>query len=121
LTLLFCGRSSNIPRYLPRTTRAASLLAARTLGIQLHILHASTDRELETVFARLNVSGLVVIGDPRSFHSPPCGGAPRVPVYARRGGGDRSRMLALLFGEGRPLAHTIRTTVQKNQLPGGRL
>ena len=26
MTLLFCGRSSNIPRYLPRTTRAASLL-----------------------------------------------------------------------------------------------
>src|SRR5260221_39163 len=26
MTLLFCGRLSNIPRYLPRTTRAASLL-----------------------------------------------------------------------------------------------
>src|SRR5437016_3177786 len=26
MTLLFCGRWSNIPRYLPRTTRAASLL-----------------------------------------------------------------------------------------------
>ena len=39
-------------------------VAARTLGIQLHILHASTDRELEAVFAGLNVSGLVVIGDP---------------------------------------------------------
>src|SRR5262245_33716625 len=26
MTLLFCGRPSNIPRYLPRTTRAASLL-----------------------------------------------------------------------------------------------
>jgi putative ABC transport system substrate-binding protein len=38
--------------------------AARTLGIQLHVLHASTDRELETVFAGLNVPGLVIIGDP---------------------------------------------------------
>jgi putative ABC transport system substrate-binding protein len=38
--------------------------AALTLGIQLHVLHASTDRELETVFVGLNVPGLVIIGDP---------------------------------------------------------
>src|SRR5215813_9277867 len=57
----------------------------------------------------------------RSFHSPPCGGAPRVPVYARQGGADRSRILVLLLGDGRPLAYMIRTTVQKNRLPGRRL
>jgi putative ABC transport system substrate-binding protein len=38
--------------------------AARTLGVQLHVLHASTDRELEAVFAGLSASGLVVSGDP---------------------------------------------------------
>ena len=34
------------------------------VGVQLHVVHASTDRELETVFDGLNASGLVVIGDP---------------------------------------------------------
>jgi ABC-type uncharacterized transport system substrate-binding protein len=41
--------------------------AARTLGLQLHVLHASTDREFEPIFASLRplrVSGLVIIGDP---------------------------------------------------------
>ena len=41
--------------------------AARTLGLQLHVLHAGTDRELESIFASLRplrVSGLVIIGDP---------------------------------------------------------
>jgi putative ABC transport system substrate-binding protein len=38
--------------------------AAHTIGVQLHVLHASTDRELETVFAGLNASGLVIAGDP---------------------------------------------------------
>jgi putative ABC transport system substrate-binding protein len=38
--------------------------AGRTLGVQLRVLHASTDRELETVFAELNATGLVIIGDP---------------------------------------------------------
>jgi putative tryptophan/tyrosine transport system substrate-binding protein len=38
--------------------------ASRTLGVQIGVLHASTDRELETVFAGLNAAGLVVIGDP---------------------------------------------------------
>ena len=38
--------------------------AARALGVQLQVLHASTDRELETVFAGLSASGLVVSGDP---------------------------------------------------------
>jgi len=39
-------------------------VAVRALGVQLQVLHASTDRELETVFAGLSPSGLVVIGDP---------------------------------------------------------
>ena len=40
--------------------------AARTLGVQLHILHASTDSDFETVFAtlaQLRVGGLVIAGD----------------------------------------------------------
>jgi putative ABC transport system substrate-binding protein len=43
------------------------LAAARTLGLQLHVLHASTDRDLGTVFAsvaELRAGGLVVGGDP---------------------------------------------------------
>jgi putative ABC transport system substrate-binding protein len=38
--------------------------AGRTLGVQVGVLHASTDRELETAFAGLNAAGLVVMGDP---------------------------------------------------------
>jgi putative tryptophan/tyrosine transport system substrate-binding protein len=41
--------------------------AARTLGLQLHVLHASTDRDFDTVFAdlaRLRAGGLVIGGDP---------------------------------------------------------
>jgi putative ABC transport system substrate-binding protein len=41
--------------------------AARTLGLQLHVLHVSTDREIDTVFARLvqlRAGGLVIGGDP---------------------------------------------------------
>jgi ABC-type uncharacterized transport system substrate-binding protein len=41
--------------------------AASTLGLQLHILHASTEREINTVFerlARLQASGLVIGNDP---------------------------------------------------------
>jgi putative ABC transport system substrate-binding protein len=38
--------------------------AGRTLRVQLRVFHASTDRELETVFAELNATGLVIIGDP---------------------------------------------------------
>jgi putative tryptophan/tyrosine transport system substrate-binding protein len=40
--------------------------AARTLGLQLHILHASTERDFETVFAtlvQLRAGGLVIGGD----------------------------------------------------------
>ena len=40
---------------------------ARTLGIQLHIQHASTDHDLDTVFASLaerRVGGILISGDP---------------------------------------------------------
>ena len=41
--------------------------AARTLGLQLHILQASSDRDFDSIFAdivRLRVGGLVIGGDP---------------------------------------------------------
>ena len=41
--------------------------AAQTLGLQLHVLHASTDRDFDTVFARLaelRAGGLVIGGEP---------------------------------------------------------
>jgi putative ABC transport system substrate-binding protein len=41
--------------------------AARTLGLQLHILHASTERDFDTVFAtlaQLRISALVIGPDP---------------------------------------------------------
>jgi putative ABC transport system substrate-binding protein len=41
--------------------------AARALGLQVHVLHASVDRELELAFAKLRLleaSGLVIGGDP---------------------------------------------------------
>jgi putative ABC transport system substrate-binding protein len=41
--------------------------AARALGLQLHILYASTERDFDTVFAtlvRLQAGGLVIIADP---------------------------------------------------------
>jgi putative tryptophan/tyrosine transport system substrate-binding protein len=41
--------------------------AARTLGLQLHVLHASTERDFDTVFTdllRMRASGLVVGADP---------------------------------------------------------
>jgi putative ABC transport system substrate-binding protein len=40
--------------------------AARTLGLQLHILHASTERDFDTVFTtlvQLRAGGLVIAGD----------------------------------------------------------
>jgi putative ABC transport system substrate-binding protein len=42
------------------------LVAASTLGLQLHVLHASTERDFETVFAnlvQLRAGGLVIGGD----------------------------------------------------------
>src|SRR5262249_62155707 len=52
-----------------RAETTAKLLqeAARTLGLQLRILHASTDAELDTVFPsliQLQKGGLVIGGDP---------------------------------------------------------
>jgi putative tryptophan/tyrosine transport system substrate-binding protein len=41
--------------------------AASTLGLQLHVLHASTDHDFDTVFAslaQLKAGGLVISGDP---------------------------------------------------------
>jgi putative ABC transport system substrate-binding protein len=41
--------------------------AAHTLGLELHVLRASTDRDLDTVFARvveLRAGGLVIGGEP---------------------------------------------------------
>ena len=41
--------------------------AARTLGLQLHVLHASTERDFDTVFAtlsRLRAAALVIGSDP---------------------------------------------------------
>jgi putative ABC transport system substrate-binding protein len=45
--------------------------AARTLGLQLHVLHASTDRDLEAVFTNLTGlrAGGLVIGDDPFFNS----------------------------------------------------
>jgi putative ABC transport system substrate-binding protein len=45
--------------------------AARTLGLQLHVFHASTDRELDTVFADLAElrAGALVIGADAFFTS----------------------------------------------------
>ena len=40
--------------------------AARTLGLKLHVLHASTERDFDTVFAtlvQLRAGGLVIAGD----------------------------------------------------------
>jgi putative ABC transport system substrate-binding protein len=42
-------------------------LAARTLGLQLYVLHASSDRDFDSVFAeivRLKAGGMVIGGDP---------------------------------------------------------
>jgi ABC-type uncharacterized transport system substrate-binding protein len=44
-----------------------SQAAARSLGLQLHVLHASTEEDLDTAFAtlvRLRAGALVVAGDP---------------------------------------------------------
>jgi putative ABC transport system substrate-binding protein len=49
------------------TTSKELQVAAQTLGLQLHVLHASTDRDFDTVFARLvelRAGGLVIGGEP---------------------------------------------------------
>ena len=43
------------------------LAAARTLGLELHVLNASTERDFDAVFAKLiqlRAGGLVIGGDP---------------------------------------------------------
>jgi putative ABC transport system substrate-binding protein len=52
---------------LAESTMKALQAAARTLGVQLHVLHASTDRDLDTVFstvAQLGAGALVIGADP---------------------------------------------------------
>ncbi|GAC1421054.1 MAG: ABC transporter substrate-binding protein [Burkholderiaceae bacterium] len=49
------------------TTSKELEMAAQTLGLQLHVLYASTDRDFDTVFARLvelRAGGLVIGGEP---------------------------------------------------------
>jgi putative tryptophan/tyrosine transport system substrate-binding protein len=49
------------------TTSRELQAAAQSLGLQLHILHASTDHDFDTVFARLvqlGAGGLVIGGEP---------------------------------------------------------
>jgi putative tryptophan/tyrosine transport system substrate-binding protein len=44
-----------------------ALVAAHTLGLELHVLHASTERDFDAVFAKLielRAGGLVISGDP---------------------------------------------------------
>jgi putative ABC transport system substrate-binding protein len=44
-----------------------ALSAARTLGLELHVLNAGTDSEIEAAFAKLvqlRAGGLVIVGDP---------------------------------------------------------
>jgi putative tryptophan/tyrosine transport system substrate-binding protein len=53
----------------PGNTAASKTLeaAARTLGLQLYVLHASSERDFDTVFAtlsQLRAGGLVIIADP---------------------------------------------------------
>jgi putative ABC transport system substrate-binding protein len=51
---------------LAETITKEAQVAARTLGLQLHVLHASTERELDTVFAtvgQLRAGALVVSAD----------------------------------------------------------
>ena len=54
------------PSLTEANTRAARAVA-KTLGMKLHVLNASSDRDLEAAFARaieLRVSGLVIASDP---------------------------------------------------------
>jgi len=46
------------------TLVAEALEAARSLGVEVHILHASTEQDLDRVFAELRESALVIGADP---------------------------------------------------------
>ena len=51
---------------MPTLLSRSPQVAARTLGLQLHVLKASTERDIDTVFANLvelRVSGLVIPSD----------------------------------------------------------
>lgn len=56
------------PNYSVAETQSKNLqAAARTLGLQIHVLHASTEREFDTVFAslvQLRAGALVISSDP---------------------------------------------------------
>ena len=74
------SRQSRLPRPVSRDLQAA----ARTLGLQLHVLHASTERDIDAVFATLAQlrAGGLVIGSDRILHQPErtarrTGGSPR--------------------------------------------
>ena len=63
IALLVNPTAGPLPRPISRDLQAA----ARTLGLQLHVLHASTERDFDTVFAtlaQLRAGGLVIGSDP---------------------------------------------------------
>ena len=65
---------------LAETTTKEVQAAARTLGLQLHVLNASTERDFDGVFAKLiqlRAGGLVIEGDP--FFTPAQTNRPRAP------------------------------------------
>jgi putative ABC transport system substrate-binding protein len=62
MALLVNPTSSSIAEPFSRALEAA----ARALGLQLHVLHASSEREIETAFAtlvKLQAGGLVIMPD----------------------------------------------------------
>src|SRR5262245_6108673 len=62
IALLVNPTSPSITEHSSRTLQAA----AQALGLQLHVLHASTERDFDTVFAtlvQLQAGGLVIAGD----------------------------------------------------------
>jgi putative ABC transport system substrate-binding protein len=67
IALLVNPTNPTIAEILSRDLQAA----ARTLGLQLHVLHASTERDFDTVFATLSRlrAGALVIGSDPFFNS----------------------------------------------------
>jgi putative ABC transport system substrate-binding protein len=66
------------------TQSRALRAAADTFGVRLHVLHASTDRDLVTAFAtlvRLEVRGLVIGADERPKRSNRCARTPAFDTY----------------------------------------
>ena len=65
-----CSSTRPIPP-MPRPISRDMQAAARTLGLQLHVLHASTERDIDTVFATLLQlrAGALVIGTDPFFNS----------------------------------------------------